>query len=271
MTNKNSLVDKLIEIINKSQWPAAHRNNSQARRIYERGLDEVNSYRGHPDTLMRALEIFSRTQSSAFAYAGIAFTLVTAATDQDSFYQPGFDEAMRWLEKAQEWEANLIEINFIEAVIYLNSTQLENGRFILDYLGRQNPNNYYLCLTEMNYYAQKKLKKKYIHWLEKAIKQANSGYRQAYTLNSLAGHYLKHGDYELAIKQYYQVTKIDPNDAWAWHNMSVMFTRMKKFEDAHLCNKKALNLMDFGAARQIEAQLKEKRGSKLGKLFSRKK
>ncbi|MCP5098113.1 MAG: hypothetical protein GY943_21405, partial [Chloroflexi bacterium] len=77
--------------------------------------------------------------------------------------------------------------------------------------------------------------------------------------------------YELAIKQYYQVTKIDPNDAWAWHNMSVMFTRMQKFEDAHLCNQKALNLMDFGAARQIETQLKEKRGSKLGKLFGRKK
>ncbi|KAA3656428.1 MAG: tetratricopeptide repeat protein [Chloroflexi bacterium] len=270
MTEENRLVNDLVELIGKMQLPASHRSDANTRRMYEHGLDIINSYRGHPDVFLQGLNVFQRTGSSAYAFAGIAFTLVIASTDQDSYDENGFMEAMKWLEKAQEWEPDSIEINFIEAVIYINSEQYQNARLVLDHLAGLNPNNYYLALTEMNFHRKRLHKNQYFDWLQKANKLANTPARQANVLNSAASYFLREGNYRESIKFYHEVTKLDPNDAWAWHNMSWMFVRMDKYEDAHLCNQKALSIMDFGAARNIESQIKEKKGGGLGRFFGRK-
>jgi hypothetical protein len=48
--------------------------------------------------------------------------------------------------------------------------------------------------------------------------------------------------------------------------MSVMYVRLDRFKEADQCNKRALSLMDFGAAREIEQVIKQNRGG-LGRLF----
>ncbi len=270
MSKTTPLISDLIKFIDKMSLPASHRNDANIRRLYEHGLDIINSYRGHPDALLQGLMVFQSTGSVAYAYAGIAYTLVIAASDNDSYDQHGMQTGMDWLEKAQEWEPSSIEINFIEAVIYINSHQYQNARLVLDHLGLQGSNNYYLALTETQYYEKRLSKNQYFHWLEKANKAANTRARKAFVVNSVAYYYLQEKDFQQSIKHYHQVTKLDPGDAWAWHNMSWMFVRMEKYEDARLCNQKALSIMDFGAARQIESQLKQKKRRGLGRLFGQK-
>jgi tetratricopeptide (TPR) repeat protein len=253
--------------VNQTQWPNAHRAAERNRRTYELGLDQINSYHGDPAIFFQALQTFAGTQSCAYAYAGIAFALTMAATvTGDGPYVVGFEEALRWLEKAQEWEPNLVEINFIEAVVYINWGQLENGRLILDHLAREESDNYYLCLTEMNYWSRQKHHDNYVGWLRKASKSANNKLREAHALSALAHLYLNQGQLEYSIGTFRDVVKLTPNDAWAWHNMSYMFLKLKKLKEAELCNQRALEIMDFGAARDIEEKIKQNKGG-LSRLF----
>jgi tetratricopeptide (TPR) repeat protein len=258
----NTLIDQLNKIIQEANWPAEHHATIQNRRIYENGLDIVNMYRGHPAILGKALRKFQGTRSSPYAYAGIAYTLATASRGRDGQApdQRGLKGAMHWLEKSQNLEPDRLEINFIEAVIYLNARQHKNARLILDYLNDQDPGNYYLCVTEMNYWDEQSSDKQYLHWVQQAVNAANSNIRRIWVMNALAGFYLGKGMYERSLKTYQQVAKLDPNDPWLWHNMSVMYVEMKHFKEAENCNKRALSIMDFGAARDIEQVIKKNRG-----------
>ncbi len=266
MADQNPLVDKLIETVNRHHWPSAHRMDARALRAYTRGLDQVNAYRGDPAIYFDALRTFSQTESTAFASAGVAFTLTMASSGRKP-YLAGFEEAIRWLEKAQEWEPDFVDINFIEAVIYLNTGQIENGRLVLDHLSQQEADNYYVCLTEMNYWQQKNANESFVKWLRKASnKLANKRLRQAYTLNALAHLYLSEGRLNNALEIFTDITKLTPDDPWAWHNMSYIFLELDKVKEAKQCNERALGIMDFQSARDIQEKIRQQRGG-LSRLF----
>lgn len=266
------LLNQLVQMVNNANWPASQRTGMQTRRIYERGLDEVNAFSGDPRSYANALGIFQRTDSCPYAYAGIAYTLAHASWLNDKVDAQGITEAIHWLEKAQEWEADRIEINFIEAFIYIISKDLQNGRAVLDYLGRQNPQYYHYCLMEMLYHRYGNRLSGHNTWFEKALNAAQTPPQQAYACALAGNYYLKLGRYDQSIGLFKEVVKIKPDDAWAWHNMSVMLMSMDNYDDASLCNQKALSIMDFGAARSVEQRLekyKKMGGSRLGRLFKR--
>ncbi|MCP4417831.1 MAG: hypothetical protein GY805_14500 [Chloroflexi bacterium] len=265
--DKNTFLEDLLEHIGKMPQPTAHRNSATTRRLYQRGLDTINIYKGRPNSITQGLDIFQATESNAYASAGIAYTLVIISSENDSTNEIGLTEAMKWLEKAQEWEPNSTEINFIEALVYTHSNQYKNARLVLDHIAWEDPNNYYLALAEAEYYKKRLNNDQFFHWLEKANKVANTAARKAFIFNSAAHFFLRENDFQRAIKNFYQVTKIDPDDAWAWHSISWMFVQMEKYEDARLCNQRALSIMDFDAAREIEAQLGQKKKRGFGRFF----
>ena len=91
------------KIIQEVNWPTEHRITTQSQRIYESGLDTVNMYRDHPAIFGEALRKFQGTESSPYAYAGIAYTLATASRGRGGQVpdQRGLKRAMHWLEKSQ--------------------------------------------------------------------------------------------------------------------------------------------------------------------------
>ena len=48
-----------------------------------------------------------------------------------------------------------------------------------------------------------------------------------------------------------------------------MLLDMDNYDDASLCNQKALSIMDFGAARSVEQRLQNVKGGRFGRLFKR--
>jgi tetratricopeptide (TPR) repeat protein len=75
-----------------------------------------------------------------------------------------------------------------------------------------------------------------------------------------AGLYMGYKMFDEAIDAYQELVKLTPKDPWAWHNMSWMYFQLENYQQAEICNKKALSIMDFGNARKIEKALKEKKG-----------
>ena len=258
--SSNKLVADLLEVIAKARWPGTHRTNGSIRAQYAQGLDMVNAFRGDPQIYVHALSQFQAIDSCAYAYAGIAYTLTKVSTQGENQIDPtGYNAALEWLEKAQEWEPNQLEINFIEAVLYIRSGQMENGRLILDHIAPAEPDNYYFCLTEMSYWRRLKRREKEMQWLKQTYEFATSSARQIYVINTLAAYRMKEGDFTSAIKHYHQVVKINPQDAMAWHNMSYMFLELGNVENAGMCNEKALGIMDFHAAREVGKLIQEKK------------
>ena len=265
-------IEQLISLVRQMQWPVAQRTSMQTRRIYERGLDEINAFSGDPVVYGNALNLFRQSDSCAYAYAGVAYTLAHVSWLNRKVDATGINEAMVWLEKAQEWERDRIEINFIEAFIYIISGELDNGRIILDHLGRQNAQYFHYCAMELLYWDYRQKGSNFRSWFEKALNHAGNPMQQAHVFSTAGSHFLHSGQFKQSIKLYKEVVKLKPDDAWAWHNMSVMLVKMDDYSNASLCNQKALSIMDFGAARRTEQEIQEYKkmsSGRLGRLFGR--
>ena len=90
-----------------------------------------------------------------------------------------------------------------------------------------------------------------------------------FILNALADLYLDQGRYSQSIQLYRDVINLNPDDPWAWHDMSIVFVHMKKFKEAKVCNQRALDIMDFEAARDIQRLIEKKRSGGLKRLIGR--
>ena len=83
------------------------------RQTFEVGLEKVSSSDDDPKELVSALKIFQSGDSQPYAFAGIAYTLVTASKETNGTYsQAGLDAAMEWLEKAQVSEPEIAAISY---------------------------------------------------------------------------------------------------------------------------------------------------------------
>lgn len=55
--------------------------------------------------------------------------------------------------------------------------------------------------------------------------------------------------YDEALDAYHRVLEVDPNDAWVWHNMSILLQNQGRLDEALVANTHALAIMDFSNAR----------------------
>jgi hypothetical protein len=116
------LVEKMLPALDKMQWPETTAATELGRQAYEVGLDKADQYVNDPKDLASALRTFQTGKSRPYAFAGAAYTLVKASREQNGSYTPaGLAEALTWLEKAQELDPDILEINVVEALIYIYS------------------------------------------------------------------------------------------------------------------------------------------------------
>ena len=148
--------------------------------------------------------------------------------------------------------------------IYLSGHQYDKARMVLDYLNQSPPStypdNYYMCKAAMHYYYAKRDEAKYEEWYARGRKVARNDAERLVLLGMRAGYYLRgkeDREQDIALGAYQEITRIDPKDAWAWHNMSIIHYKKKQYRQAHDCNQRALKIMDFEAARFVERKINE--------------
>lgn len=255
----NELVSQLLELLNKTEFPEVVPISAAHQHVYELGLDLLDSYRGHPAELIEAMKAFLTSSTKAYALAGVAGVLIAASYIQGGNYEEsGLQEAEKWLNQAQELEPDRVEINFLEAILYINWKKLDLARKVIQFLYADHPDNYHVCLAEMRYWTEQKNTSQVEHWYRTAAEAAHANPRRLVNaLNNLAKYYLVAVDYEKAIRAYEQLTKYDPNDPWLWHNLSIAYYETRQDAKAVEANKRALSIMDFGAARHVQEVLKQ--------------
>lgn len=254
------LVSQMIRTLPKLKLSDTEALTTAGFTAFEVGRDKVDAYRGDPKTLGDALRIFQTADSLPYQYAGIAFTLIAASREADgSYYQPGLDEALEWLEKAQELAPDATDINTIEPLIYIYAGRLDDARLVLDYLHQQERDHYYLYRAEIEYWEQQDNAQKALEWSEEALEAAETVPQRLRLKSKVGDMYLRLGELDQALQTYKEALHFDADNAWLWYRASTVEWQRQDYAEAARLNDKALALdPDLHPAQQLREALSEK-------------
>lgn len=268
------LVSQMIPALNKLRLSDTEAATTAGYKAFEVGRDKVDAYRGDPKTLGDALRVFQTANSLPYEYAGIAYTLVIASRDsQGDYYQPGLDEALVWLEKAQELAPDVTDINAIEPFIYIYAGRLDDARLVLDYLHQQESDHYYLCRAEMAYWEKAGDLQQALEWSQQAMNSAETVPQRLRLKSNVGDMYMELGEIDKALETYKEALHFDADNAWLWHRASMAEWQRENYQEAARLNRKALGLdRDLGPALRLREALDEQEeedssGGLIGRLL----
>ena len=252
----------ILQMAHQIEWPSNREILPGSRDIYERGLDLLNTYRGYPEVLVEALRVFHSTNVLPYALAGLSATLsLSSYISDNNFEAMGLQEALRWLKLAQSMTPDHLEINCLEASIFIQARQLDKARQVLDTLGKdpQSSKYFFFCTGEFFYWSRLGNLLKVQSWRDKAQAAARNSMQEYFVRHMFADFYLTNNLYLDYIKAAQELTRISPGDPWLWHNLSIVHLRLKQFPEAEFCNQRALSLLNFGAAQEIRELIRRRR------------
>ena len=267
------LIQQMLPAISKMDWPEAIEATELGRISFMDCVEKAESYRGNSKTLASAIRVVQTGKSRPYACAGVAYCLLVAARENDGTYDPaGLDAAMSWLEQAQALEPDLLEVNTIEAFIYIYGQRLEDARLILDYLAPESGSDYLFATAEAAYWSGAGDVGMAVQWFETAAERAVTVPQRLRAQRRLADAYHRFGILEEALKAYREAYHFDQSNPEVPHNMSVVCFKLQDLDEALRYNELALKLdPDFvGAQKMAEVLKKRKRETgALGRLFRR--
>jgi tetratricopeptide (TPR) repeat protein len=264
------LVEQMLPTLEKLTWEGEEEATSAGALVFRTAIDQVDAYRGDPRDLAAAVRTLRTSQSLPYAYAGVAYVLIAASSDEHgSWYQPGLEDALAWLERAQALEPDIVDINAVEALIYIYGGRYNDATLVLEYLLDQEPNNYYVLRAMMILWQQQGDLEKALSWNEKAMAAAET-VPQRLRLKSIVGDlHLRAGNKAAARAILEEALHFDPDNAWLCHRISVLYHEEGNVEESARYNQRALRLQPgLVEAEALREQLEEGSGSGLlGRLF----
>lgn len=267
------LVNQLLPYLAKVTWPDNAAATAQGRVTYEIGLEKVDGFSGDPRSLAEAVRIFLSGGSAPYAYAGAAYVLLAASQEQDGAFAPaGLEGAMTYLEKAQALEPDLVEVNMIEAFVYVYHGRFPDARLVLDYLHDQDPDHFHVHLAEVAYWMQQRDVDNTAVAAETAVALARTPPQRLRLRAKLADFYLESGQADEALTIYKESIHLEPQNATLWHKLSLAYFEKGELDEAERANQQSLRLNNSQAAQQMAERIKaRKRGESglLGGLFKR--
>jgi tetratricopeptide (TPR) repeat protein len=250
-----SLVKHFRQLIETLDVPGDDLITDEALARYEAGRDILLMYRGDPDILMRALRTFISTQARPLIYAGAACVVISASyISGGKFETEGIDYARSLHGRAASYSRDSFQIELLDVTLLRHLKQMDKMRSALDsirdhYANAQTSIGY--IFAEMDYWDQRANITEFEKWANIGLEHAQNNVHRLNVLNRLAGTYLKMPKFvgsKQALAYYQKIVTLDPEDPWAWHNMSIIHQHESDYEQAAFCNYRALELMPFGNA-----------------------
>lgn len=267
------LLQQMISYLNRVNWTGEETATLQGREAYMIGLDKVESYTGDPKMLAEAVRVFQSGGALPYAYAGAAYVLIPASLERDGSYAvDGLVAAMDWLEKAQALEPDLVDINMIEAFVYVYNGRSADARLVIDYLLEIEPRNYHVHLANVAYWVQQKELSQIEEAIEVAVKTAVNPPQKMRLINQLGDIYLQFGELDKALAAYKENMHFDPKNPLLWHKISIVYFRKEDLDEAERANQQSLRVGNLPVAQKMEKQIKERKKQEpglLGGLFNR--
>lgn len=265
-----SISSELQSAFERLTWSGSEELTPAGAVVFKEALDQADSFRDDPEVLAAAVRTLRTCDSLPYTYAGLAYALLVATKAEGNSGERALQAALEWLEKAQEMEPDVVDINVIEALIYIQGGRIEDARMVLDYLHNQDPNSFLLKRAEMAYWQEIGDYEQALAWNQNALQEAETVPQRLRLKSAAARLYLQAGREEKALEAYKEALHFDPKNAWLCHRISTMHYERDELEEAARFNERALELSsEMPEAQQLRETLKERLGSTglLGRLF----
>jgi tetratricopeptide (TPR) repeat protein len=261
------LLQKFLPYLDNVEWSGEPAANAQGRQAYIVGLDKVEASGGEPKALAEAIRVFQSGDSLPYAYAGVAYILLAASEERDGSYAPlGLEAAMGWLEKAQALEPDIVDINVIEAFVYVYNGRYDDALLVIDFLYGLEPMNYHVHLATVAFWeAQKDLPQIELAIAE-AAKAAATLPQKFRLTNRLGDLYMQFDQLDKALAAYKENAHFDPKNPLLWHKISLVYWRLDDLDEAERANQQSLRLGALPAAQKMAEQLKERKKQETGRF-----
>lgn len=256
------IVRQLLPALPQMKWPANPHATPLGAQMFAAALREADNFADdrEPRPLATALRALQTGDSRPYAYAGIAYVLITASRENaGSHHQPGLDAALQWIEKAQEMEPDLIDINVLEGFVYIYSDRLADARLILDYLANLDPHHPLLLRAEIAYWAQQQDIPQTVRAFHALMDQTNTGLLRMALNTQLADFYASVGEWDKAIAVYQKSAGIQQEDARLWHKLSLAYLATDNLDAAETANDRALSLANLAAAKETQEEIRARK------------
>ena len=164
----------------------------------------------------------------------------------------------RWLRRPRPDE---VDINMIEALVYIYNGRLDDARLVLNYLHDRDPNDYYVHVAEIIFWQMQDDVEQATHWYEKASLSAREVPQRLRLLSRMGEFYLKEQNYNKALQMYKEALHFNKEKPELWHSISVIYWQLDDFDEAGRANKQALRYGNLPAAERMAEALKQKQGT----------
>lgn len=239
--------------------PMPNTVSPEALNIYKAGLDKANEYRGDPIILREALNWVQQTNCMPLFTAGVAYIHFVGSYIRGIEYDKhGLAMAEKWIRKAEALTYTLQEILTVKAFINVHQRELDQAARNLNDLNKFQPLDFYSLSAFLDFYAIRNDKKSLQETYQKTLQLPLNKTQKAYVLNRIGRYFLILRMTNASLRAYRELSKLTPNDPWMWHNMSMIYLAKKKTIRAWQCNKKALDIMEFGNAHKAQSRIKKK-------------
>lgn len=229
-------------------------SGDEGYRIMQATIPRVRGVAGNWGELVEPVETFVQLPQP-WCYIGAAEVLLRLAYQRRGAYSPtGLHLGALFVALAQLSEFAQPDALVIRAKLLAaggNRRWLRLAEETLALLRRMAPNHPRLPNAEALLYEQRGQRSQALEAYERAL--ANPPSREEYVrdLASTAMLLYRMGRREDALQLNEQALTINPNDPWIWHNQSLILLDLKRFDEARRCNERALEIMEFPAARDI--------------------
>jgi|GEM_PF-3408623 len=199
-----------------------------------------------------------KNPKDAEAAARRAFALRSMGYLVSSKYVPAYPEsALKDLEDFEKQAGEPVKESrfyYVRGVCQLSLGRQKEALQTLNALKQIAPDSYDYASLGYNIYNSTKQYAQAEVWLKSALAKATRKHDKMFSQSRLADLLNGEKKYAEAAKVYEEVLKDHPTDAWEWHNAAINLFDLESYDQCITYEKKALSLMEFGAAKHTLAR-----------------
>lgn len=233
-------------------------STADAPKVFNRTVARVHRIRGDWDVLREPIGIFTGLPRP-LCYVGAAEVMHRLSYHSGTTFVPeGLRQGLRFIARSQISEAMQPDALVIRAKLLASSTSptwLELADQTLDRLRQVDPGHPRLPDAAATIYLRRGQYERAIACYDQLLANPPSADEALVAQANRAAALERLQRYDDAIEAYRNVLQVDPNDAWAWHNISLLLLNQGRLEEALQANTRVLSIMSFGNAQMSRKRI----------------
>jgi tetratricopeptide (TPR) repeat protein len=231
---------------------------ADAPKVFNRTVARVRLIRGDWELLQEPIGIFTGLPRP-LCYVGAAEIMHRLSYHNGTTFVPeGLRQGLRFIARSQITEAMQPDALVIRTKLLAASTSqnwLELADETLERLRQVDPGHPRLPDAAAAIYLRRGQYDQAIACYDQLLTNPPSADEAFVAQTNRAATLERLQRYDDAIEAYRHMLQVDPNDAWAWHNISLVLLNQGRLEEALQANTRALSIMSFGNAQMSRKRI----------------